>query len=652
MRLRAVFGVVLAAALLVGARVVTVRMDRARADALITDAGRVAQVALARAQDGLAVQLDGLRLTAVNAASSPRLSAATRGRVDAATLNDLFENEPWWEPYRGDLSVAVYYDLVKPVLDSRGLSNRLDLRALVAQARSGQTPAPLIARYGNDVFAVAAGAVRGGSAPPVLVVGRPVGDEVLRSMAERAGAALVLATDDAVLASAGPPSEVRALQDGFHAARTASGGGGAAPRPEDPVLASFQLAPGVRVWTFGRTPPALATQLGSSPRRNLAIWGAAGLLAVVCVGMGLGIGGRRNGGRRAVVDPSVLQRGVAQGLLLPAVGAPDGLGTLGRYRLIERIGEGGMAEIFTAVSFGSNGFRRPFVIKRLRPEMVGNEQAVAQFIDEANLQSALVHPNIVPVFDFGQTGREYFLAQEYVPGRDAGRVTRRLLQRGEAPMSLRATAYLAHEVLRALEYAHSRCDDEGRPLGIVHRDVTPENIIISSRGEVKLLDFGIAKSDQVRVTRTELGLVKGNVDFMSPEQARGLAVDARSDLFCVGLVIHSCLAARPLYSGDTLYDRLTRAAVGVGPDEQALLDMMPDVLHPILTRALARDPAQRYGTAAEFRADLEPHVVGGAEELAHLVNGLFEDELRAEVERLAGVALAVGRVTPETVAAS
>ena len=226
---------------------------------------------------------------------------------------------------------------------------------------------------------------------------------------------------------------------------------------------------------------------------------------------------------------------------------------LGRYLLVDQIGEGGMAEVFTAVSFGYGGFRRSFVIKRLRPELNNNTTAVDLFIDEANLASTLVHPNVVPVFDFGETTGSYFLAQEYVVGRDLGRLQRRLRDRGEAQLSTKVILYLAYEVLSGLQYAHDKRDDAGHLLGLVHRDITPENVIISDRGEVKILDFGVMKAKQ-RVSQTESGTVKGSVGFMSPEQARGRVVDHRSDLFSLGMVILYAATGEPIYQGETFYD--------------------------------------------------------------------------------------------------
>ncbi len=196
-----------------------------------------------------------------------------------------------------------------------------------------------------------------------------------------------------------------------------------------------------------------------------------------------------------------------------------------------------MAEVFTAVANGAEGFSRIFVLKRMRPELSRNQEAVAQFIDEARMQASLVHSNIVPVFDFGRVGSEYFMTQEYIVGRDLTRLVAGRYDHCQLPLDPRFAYYVAHETLQALQFAHDKRDKDGQPLGIVHRDVSPGNIIVSAQGEVKLADFGVVKSNR-RVTKTQVGMIKGNANFMSPEQARGHHVDARSDLFSVGLVLY------------------------------------------------------------------------------------------------------------------
>ena len=302
--------------------------------------------------------------------------------------------------------------------------------------------------------------------------------------------------------------------------------------------------------------------------------------------------------------------------------------TFGRYHLLRRIDGGGMADIYAAALHGAEGFRRLFVIKRLRQEMARNRTAVEQFIDEAKLGSSLVHPNIVPVFDFGKVGDEYFMAQEYIVGRDIARLLKRHLERTGRPLDEKMMLYVAHEVLDALAYAHTQRNASGTPLDLVHRDVSPGNIMVTDRGEVKLFDFGIVKAIG-RVAKSEEGVVKGNIAFMSPEQARSEPVDARSDLFSLGLVIYYGLTNQQLYSTDDgAFEQLRRAGAGPTP---AQLDKIAhlSIAAPILRRVLSVDPALRYQSAVEFAAALAPYPAGARTEAAALMQQLFGDELRA-----------------------
>jgi serine/threonine protein kinase len=302
--------------------------------------------------------------------------------------------------------------------------------------------------------------------------------------------------------------------------------------------------------------------------------------------------------------------------------------TFGRYHLLRRIDGGGMADIYAAALHGAEGFRRLFVIKRLRPELARNRTAVEQFIDEAKLGSALVHPNIVPVFDFGKVGDEYFMAQEYIVGRDIARLLQRHLARTGQPLDENLMLYVAHEVLEALAYAHTQTDARGTPLDLVHRDVSPGNIMVTDRGEVKLFDFGIVKAIG-RLSKSETGVVKGNIAFMSPEQARSEPVDPRSDLFSLGLVIYYGLTNQRLYDDqDGSVEQLRRAGEGPTPAQLTRIDRLP-MAAPILRRALAVDPARRYQSAVEFAAALAPTTASAKAEAAALMQRLFGDELRA-----------------------
>jgi serine/threonine-protein kinase len=302
----------------------------------------------------------------------------------------------------------------------------------------------------------------------------------------------------------------------------------------------------------------------------------------------------------------------------------------GRYRLVDRLGEGGMSELFVAEVAGVEGFSRNFVLKRLRPELAREKEAVAQFIDEARMQAGLVHSNIVPVFDFGVVGGEYFMTQEYIVGRDLGRVVGRWSEQHEGGLPEAVAYYIAHETLQGLAYAHERREKDGGPMGIVHRDISASNVMLSLLGEVKLSDFGIVKSNR-RVSKTQVGMVKGNANFMSPEQARGQPVDHRSDLFSLAHVLYYALAGELLYFGENDLDVLYRASSGVSAADLERIRRLPDPAAGILEKALAFEPAERFQSASEFADALAAHASGGKSATARLVTELFGEELQRQV---------------------
>ena len=310
---------------------------------------------------------------------------------------------------------------------------------------------------------------------------------------------------------------------------------------------------------------------------------------------------------------------------------------MGRYRLIERIGEGGMAEIFFAAARGEKNFVRHFVVKRMHPHLARHREVVNQFIDEARLQAGLVHSNIVPVFDFGKAGEEYYLALEYIHGRDLGQIVQQHVAKLGRPLDLAPAFFILHEVMDALAFAHSQSAKDGTPMEIVHRDVAPGNVLVSYRGEVKLTDFGIAKSER-RVSRTEVGMVKGNASFMSPEQARGEVVDRRSDIFSAGLVLFYCLTGNFLYAGEnTLNQLLPRRRRAPSPRSSARSASCPPTRREILRRALALDPNARYASAVEFERDVAA-LMGERQDLAQMMETLFPAAERRDLrqDRLEG----------------
>ncbi|HVO31471.1 MAG TPA: serine/threonine-protein kinase, partial [bacterium] len=229
------------------------------------------------------------------------------------------------------------------------------------------------------------------------------------------------------------------------------------------------------------------------------------------------------------------------------------MATFGRYTLIRRVGLGGMAEIWKAKVLGPAGFEKTVAVKKILPELTDDSEFLEMFVDEAKLVADLVHPNIVQVHDFGQVGpRDYFIAMEYVSGANLGSLLKRLKDRG-ARVPRETAIFIILESARGLGYAHAKRDSAGRSLGIVHRDVSPSNILVSFGGEVKVADFGIAKARSARQTTAE-GFVRGKVSYMSPEQAAGGDLDQRSDIFSLGLVFVEMLTGKRFFTGENSRD--------------------------------------------------------------------------------------------------
>lgn len=276
---------------------------------------------------------------------------------------------------------------------------------------------------------------------------------------------------------------------------------------------------------------------------------------------------------------------------------------LGPYELIERIATGGMAEVYLSRRAGPHGFQKVVAVKRILPQLAQDADFVAMFIDEARVCARLAHPNIVQVFDFGEHDGELYMAMEYVDGTTAARLVRAAAAKGE-DVPLEAALYIALSVLRGLDYAHNARDDDNKALALVHRDVSPGNVLIDRSGAVKLTDFGIARAAEIE-RRTDVGQLKGKLGYMSPEQVVGKELDARSDLFTAAIVLAELVMLRPLFSGPSEIDVLMRIR---DADLQAIDragSRVPDDLKSVLIRALARDRALRYPSAAAFAEALE-----------------------------------------------
>ncbi len=274
----------------------------------------------------------------------------------------------------------------------------------------------------------------------------------------------------------------------------------------------------------------------------------------------------------------------------------------GRYTLVERLATGGMAEVFRAKIVSGHGFEKRLVIKRILPHLAADKTFVSMFIDEAKLTAQLVHPKIVQVTDFGDVAGQYFIALEYIDGFDALALLRTSAQR-QLRIPVPICVFVTTEVLDALDYAHNAKDSEGRPMHLVHRDISPSNVFISHRGDVKLGDFGIAHA-QKRESKTQAGTLKGKYGYMSPEQVVGTPIDGRSDIFAVGIVLAEMLMGRRLFTAPNDLDVLLMVRDGRLERLDKYCRDIPPELDRIVRTALKKRAAERYQTTAEFREAL------------------------------------------------
>ncbi len=279
----------------------------------------------------------------------------------------------------------------------------------------------------------------------------------------------------------------------------------------------------------------------------------------------------------------------------------------GRYLLLERINVGGMAEVFKAKTFGVEGFERIVAIKRILPTLADDDEFVTMFVDEARIAAQLTHQNVVQIYELGRHEQTFYIAMEYVAGKDLRQVLD-WQKRQKRPVAVAKACFVISRVCEALDYAHRKKDYSGRDLKIVHRDVTPQNVILSYEGEVKLCDFGIAKAAS-RASKTQVGVLKGKFAYMSPEQVRGQPTDRRGDLFALGVIFYEMLTGERLFLGDSDYATLeaVRNAVVVPPSQ--FNDQISPALERVVMKLLARDPKDRYQWASELHEDLLEHLV-------------------------------------------
>lgn len=306
----------------------------------------------------------------------------------------------------------------------------------------------------------------------------------------------------------------------------------------------------------------------------------------------------------------------------------------GKYLLLQRIAAGGMAEIFKA-RFQVAGGQKTCVIKRILPHLAMNDDFITMFHDEARISVRLSHANIVQVFDFGNIEGDHFLAMEYVQGQNLSTLLKKLQKSGNT-LPVPIALYIAAEVAKGLHYAHSRTDDTGQPLGIVHRDVSPANILLSYEGEVKIADFGIAKAAS-KDAATKTGHIKGKASYLAPEQLLSKQLDARCDVFAMGAVLWEMLAGRKLFSGENELEIIAKVSrIKIEPPS-SVNTTLPRELDGVVMKALQRNLRNRFQNAGELHRALMAVIRHfgidvSSTEVGSYIKNLFTDELQAELE--------------------
>jgi len=308
----------------------------------------------------------------------------------------------------------------------------------------------------------------------------------------------------------------------------------------------------------------------------------------------------------------------------------------GNYYLLERLAVGGMAEVYLAKCFGVAGFERLVALKRILPTIAEDDEFIAMFIDEAKIAGQLSHANIAQIFDLGKIHSGYFIAMEYISGHDLRALWDRAPDSGGLPIEL--CCYVVKKLCEGLDYAHRRRDNRGRPLGIIHRDVSPQNVLLSYDGDLKVIDFGIAKAAN-RMVRTQTGILKGKFAYMAPEQAKGEPTDHRADVFAIGVILYELITGERAFKAATDFALLEKVRrVDITPPRK-LRPEVPRDLEKVIYKAMGKEPGDRYAWASGLAADLdrfmsEHDLRYNKEELGAYVRRTFKAEHEEEGRRL------------------
>ncbi|HEY1960578.1 MAG TPA: protein kinase [Polyangiaceae bacterium] len=311
----------------------------------------------------------------------------------------------------------------------------------------------------------------------------------------------------------------------------------------------------------------------------------------------------------------------------------------GKYTLLRVLAKGGMAELFLAIQKSVAGFEKLIVIKRILPSMNQDKAFIEMLLHEARIAATLSHPNIVQIFDVGQAEGLYFIAMEHVHGEDIRSIVRGMKVKNVPEFPLEHALAIAIGMCAGLAYAHDKRDLDGTQLGIVHRDISPQNVVVTFSGDVKIVDFGIAKSDSKANTETKSGKLKGKVPYMSPEQARGEVIDARSDIFATGVMLFELTTGKRLFKGSSEFETLKLICEREYPRPSQVRPGYPAELERIVMKALAKDTAERYQSARDMQSDLEAFIRNNRIAVSNIalsqfMQGLFEDKLQTQKEAL------------------
>jgi serine/threonine protein kinase len=310
---------------------------------------------------------------------------------------------------------------------------------------------------------------------------------------------------------------------------------------------------------------------------------------------------------------------------------------LGKYQLLRRLATGGMAELFLARAVAMAGFEKLVVLKRILPQHAESEDFIKMFLTEARLAATLHHPNIVQVYDIGEEGGHFFFTMEWVQGQDLRKIVR-AARKANTAVPLEHVLHIIGGIAAALDHAHDKKDTDGTPIGIVHRDVSPSNVLVTYDGAVKLVDFGIAKAAAFQ-SNTIAGTLKGKVPYMSPEQCRGENVDRRSDIFSIGTLLWEMTTGARLFAGDNEVAIINRVARADVPTPTSIRSDYPPELEAIVMRALASDPEQRYQHAVDLQIDLEDfsrehRLPVSSARMGKFMRELFAEEIAAQTAQL------------------